>query len=49
MLFNVEIVSQNEYQEHLDTLRDLGQTGEVDVPLRGSFSTEPLSPTGSDQ
>jgi cytochrome c oxidase subunit 2 len=49
MLFNVEIVSQNEYQEHLDNLRDLGQTGEVDVPLRGSFSTEPFSPTGSDQ
>ena len=49
MLFNVEIVSQNEYEEHLDTLRDLGQTGEVDAPLRGSFSTEPLSQTGSDQ
>jgi cytochrome c oxidase subunit II len=49
MLFNVEVVSQNEYEEHLDTLRDLGQTGEVDVPLRGSFSTEPLGQTGSDQ
>ena len=49
MLFNVEVVSQNEYEEHLNTLRDLGQTGEVDVPLRGSFSTEPLGQTGSDQ
>jgi cytochrome c oxidase subunit 2 len=49
MLFKVEVVSQNEYEEHLDTLRDLGQTGEVDVPLRGSFSTEPLGQTGSDQ
>jgi len=49
MLFNLEVVSQNEYEEHLDSLRDLGQTGEVEVPLRGSFSTEPLSQTGSDQ
>ncbi|HET6920384.1 MAG TPA: cytochrome c oxidase subunit II [Jiangellaceae bacterium] len=49
MLFKVEIVSQNKYEEHLDTLRDLGQTGEVDAPLRGSFSTEPLSQTGSNQ
>ena len=49
MLFNVEVVSQNEFEDHLDTLRDLGQTGEVDAPLRGSFSTEPFSPTGSDQ
>ncbi len=49
MLFKVEVVSQNEYEEHLDTLRDLGQTGEVDAPLRGSFSTEPLSQTGSNQ
>jgi cytochrome c oxidase subunit II len=49
MLFNLEVVSQNEFEEHIDTLRDLGQTGEVDAPLRGSFSTEPLSQTGSDQ
>jgi cytochrome c oxidase subunit II len=49
MLFNVEVVSQNEYEEHLDNLRDLGQTGEVEVPLRGAFSTEPLGQTGSDQ
>jgi cytochrome c oxidase subunit II len=49
MLFNVEVVSQNEYEEHLANLRDLGQTGEVEVPLRGSFSTEPLGQTGSDQ
>jgi cytochrome c oxidase subunit 2 len=49
MLFNVEVVSQNEYEEHLETLRDLGQTGEIDAPLRGSFSTEPLGQTGSDQ
>jgi cytochrome c oxidase subunit 2 len=49
MLFNVEVVSQNEFEEHLDALRDLGQTGEVDVPLRGSFSTEPLGQAGSDQ
>jgi cytochrome c oxidase subunit 2 len=49
MLFNVEVVSQNEYEDHIDALRDLGQTGEIDAPLRGSFSTEPLGQTGSDQ
>ena len=49
MLFNVEVVSQNEYEEHLEALRDLGQTGEIDAPLRGAFSTEPLGQTGSDQ
>lgn len=47
MLFNVEVVSQNEYEEHLETLRDLGQTGVIDAPLRGSFSTEPVGQTGS--
>jgi cytochrome c oxidase subunit 2 len=49
MLFNVEVVSQNEYEDHLETLRDLGQTGQIDPALRGSFSTEPLGQTGSDQ
>jgi cytochrome c oxidase subunit II len=49
MLFTVEVVSQNEYEEHLETLRNSGQTGRIEAPLRGSFSTEPLGQTGSDQ
>ncbi len=29
MLFNVEVVSESEYQEYLDSLREAGQTGDV--------------------
>lgn len=30
MLFNVEVVSQAEYEDYLDSLRDAGQTGDID-------------------
>ena len=49
MLFTVEVVSQNEYEDHLEDLRDAGQTGQVEAPLRGSYSTTPLDQPGSDQ
>ena len=49
MLFTVEVVSEDEYEEHLEDLRDAGQTGQVEAPLRGSYSTTPLDETGSDQ
>jgi cytochrome c oxidase subunit 2 len=29
MLFNVEVVSEAEYDEYLATLRDAGQTGDI--------------------
>jgi cytochrome c oxidase subunit 2 len=29
MLFNVEVVSEAEYEDYLDTLRDAGQTGDI--------------------
>ncbi|WP_460773448.1 aa3-type cytochrome oxidase subunit II [Microbacterium sp. GXF7504] len=29
MLFNVEVVSEDEYEDYLDTLRDKGQTGNI--------------------
>ncbi|MGH9250732.1 MAG: aa3-type cytochrome oxidase subunit II [Acidimicrobiales bacterium] len=49
MLFTVAVVSQDEYEDHLEDLRDAGQTGEVEAPLRGSYSTTPLDQPGSDQ
>ncbi|HSK26433.1 MAG TPA: cytochrome c oxidase subunit II [Jiangellales bacterium] len=56
MLFNVEVVSQDEYEQYLEELRDAGQTGQIDAPLRGAYDTEPLGPippqgrnVGSDQ
>ena len=30
MLFNVEVVSEAEYEDYLDSLRDAGQTGDID-------------------
>jgi cytochrome c oxidase subunit 2 len=48
MLFNVEVVSQGEYEEHLQELRDRGQTGLIPSPLRGAYS-QPFDPEGSDQ
>ncbi|GAA5097461.1 cytochrome c oxidase subunit II [Microbacterium yannicii] len=30
MLFNVEVVSEDEYEDYLDSLRDAGQTGDID-------------------
>jgi cytochrome c oxidase subunit 2 len=38
MLFDVEVVSEEEYEEHLQELRDRGQTGLIPSPLRGAFS-----------
>lgn len=38
MLFDVEVVSQEEYEAHLQELRDRGQTGLIPAPLRGAFS-----------
>ena len=29
MLFNVEVVSQGEYEDYIDSLRDLGQEGQL--------------------
>ena len=29
MLFNVKVVSEAEYQQHLSDLRDAGQTGDI--------------------
>ncbi|MBD0292290.1 MAG: cytochrome c oxidase subunit II [Jiangellaceae bacterium] len=43
MIFRVHVVSQNEFEDHIASLRDAGQTGQVEAPLRGSFSTEPLT------
>lgn len=44
MLFNVDVVSEADYVAHLEELEARGQTGIIDAPLRGSYSTEPLSP-----
>ena len=49
MLFDLEVVSEDEYQDHIEELRDAGQTGEVEAPLRGSYSTTPLDQMGSEQ
>ena len=56
MLFNVDVVSEEEFEQHLEDLRDAGQTGEIEAPLRGAYDTEPLGPipplgrnVGSDQ
>lgn len=41
MLFDVEVVSQEEYDAYIDELRqDPDQQGIVDVPLRGSYTTD---------
>lgn len=40
MLFTVEVVSAEEYEDHLAELAERGQTGIVDVPLRGAFDPE---------
>lgn len=42
MLFNVEVVSQEEYAEQIEDLRDAGFTGQVEAPLKGAQSTTPL-------
>ncbi len=38
MLFDVEVVSEEEYEEHIAQLRAEGQTGTIEPPLRGTFS-----------
>jgi cytochrome c oxidase subunit 2 len=43
MLFNVKVVSQAEYDAHLQELRDRGQVGELNVNLGRSD----LAPTPS--
>ncbi|WP_211239736.1 cytochrome c oxidase subunit II [Jiangella gansuensis] len=45
MLFTVEVVSEEEYQDQMDQLRDAGQTGLIDAPLRGAYSDAPLNQT----
>jgi cytochrome c oxidase subunit 2 len=44
MLFNVEVVSEAEYEAHLLELEARGQTGTIEAPLRGAYSTDSLSP-----
>jgi cytochrome c oxidase subunit 2 len=38
MLFDVEVVSEAEFAEHVADLRSQGQTGTIDAPLRGTYS-----------
>jgi cytochrome c oxidase subunit 2 len=40
MLFQVVVVSEEEYRAHLDELEAKGQTGLVEVPLRATFDSE---------
>jgi cytochrome c oxidase subunit 2 len=40
MLFEAVVVSEEEYQDHMDELAAKGQTGLVEVPLRASFDGE---------
>lgn len=40
MLFEVVVVSEEEYQEHLDELEAAGQTGLVEVETRATFDPE---------
>ncbi len=43
MVFDVEVVSEQEYEEQMDALRDEGQTGVIDPPIRGAYSDTPLN------
>lgn len=43
MLFNVEVVSAEEFSAQMEDLRQAGQDGQIDVPLRGSYSETPLN------
>jgi cytochrome c oxidase subunit 2 len=49
MLFNVEVVSESEYAEKIEELRDAGQTGQVPAGIRGAYSETPLNEAGSEQ
>ncbi|TDC51067.1 cytochrome c oxidase subunit II [Jiangella ureilytica] len=44
MRFDVEVVSQEEFDEQMDALREAGQTGLIDPPIRGAYDDEPLNP-----
>ncbi|SEE61263.1 cytochrome c oxidase subunit 2 [Jiangella alba] len=53
MLFNVEVVSEQEYQDHIEQLRETGQEGIIEPPIRGAFDDKVLDdkntgPTGGD-
>lgn len=43
MLFDVEVVSQEEFDAHMNELRAAGNEGQVPAPLRGSYSEVPLN------
>jgi cytochrome c oxidase subunit 2 len=43
MLFTVEVVSQEEYEAHLEELRAKGQTGIVEVPVRAAFDLDQIA------
>jgi cytochrome c oxidase subunit 2 len=45
MLFEVVVVSEQEYQAHLDELAAKGQTGIVEVPTRASFDLSQIQET----
>ncbi len=49
MLFNVEVVSAEEFEAQMEALRQAGQSGQIDAPLRGAYSETPLNEAGSDQ
>lgn len=38
MLFDLEVVSAEEYEQHVADLRAQGQTGQIPAPLRGTYS-----------
>ncbi|WP_203453524.1 cytochrome c oxidase subunit II [Jiangella aurantiaca] len=44
MRFNVEVVPEQEFDAKMDALREAGQTGLVDPPIRGAYDDEPLDP-----
>lgn len=50
MLFNVEVVSAEEYQAHIESLREAGQTGQLDQSLdRTSIPSGQRSPTEGEE
>ncbi|PZF82279.1 aa3-type cytochrome oxidase subunit II [Jiangella anatolica] len=42
MLFDVEVVSEQEYQDHIADLREAGQEGIIEPPIRGAYDDEVL-------
>ncbi|AYY13680.1 cytochrome c oxidase subunit II [Actinobacteria bacterium YIM 96077] len=43
MLFEVEVVSAEEFADQMDALREAGQTGQIEPELRGSYFETPLN------